>query len=521
MRGSYGLAGLVLPVLFVMAALMAVGFARYSTMLTLSGGVDFDPRGAPTLHMEGESRNFSIFRGDEEFTPDSLAARVSAVSEAEGDITAAIRRECARGEMTIACPVSWREWGLGSYTITYRVEDSAGRPAQPIVVRVDIWKFINIRNGSRHVAALDSNGAVWTFGWNSEGQRGIGSSVSSAADFAAPTQIPQSAFGDLPVVDVSSAHHTSCAINVAGRAYCWGHNATGAVGDGTNTGRTAPVPVVMPEGVTFRQLSGSQGTAGNGLMGALGSDGNVYTWGQGAGLALGTGATANRNVPTRITETGDIVYAWQGNRGGAAVTESGEVYVWGANGDGQLAMGNTTAANATTSRPRLVNGLPAISRVAYGGYGTNGFVVALAVDGTVWGWGRAWGLRGVAGSQTTPVRIEGVSDVRQINAGADFTHMVVGDELYSVGYNNYGELLLGDTSTRREPTLSGLENIAGNVGMVTGGYDNAYALSRDGTMVFGVGFSNAVGQSFGSTEVWTTTTNRAVGWTIRAPMVEW
>jgi len=502
-----------------------ISFARVSNTLLVTGHGQFDPFGPPVLISSSPNRNLEIFRGDSAFTPAQLTARMSALSELDGDLTAAITRECTRGETVVACPSSWRDWEMGTYTITYRVSDSMGREAEPIVIEIDIWQFIQIANGRRHGVALGSNGSVWTWGWNNNGQRGIGSSSSSAAGFRAPTRLPQSAFGNLPAMDIATGIDSSCALNVAGAAFCWGDNANGQIGDGTSpTDRLSPVPVLMPAGITFRQISGSDGGGTvAGAFGALGSDGNAYTWGNGNTFALGTGSTANQNRPTRITDTGNLVYVSQGRRGGVALTDDGRVMVWGANTHGNLALGNTTAANAATSRPTIVNGLPDnITQVSYGGHGVYGFVVVLTESGEVWAWGRAAGIRGTFTNQTTPIRLPNApSNVRFIKAGADFTHMVVGNDVWGVGWNNFGETFSGNTSTQTTPFRSPLANIAGNVSMTAGGYDNAFILSVDGTTVWGVGFSDGPSQSFGSTVIQATSTGTAIPWTITSPRVEW
>ena len=517
---------LLLAVVLSSIIILSVGivFAQYTGTLSIEGSAHFQYTNAPTLVLSNPSTNFSIFRGNTNFTPAQLTTRLTALSELDGDITPSIYRECSQNEISIPCPDSWREWEAGDYTMTYHVIDSLGRPSLPVVMNISIWNFIDIEFSMYHGVALGSDGSVWTWGANGDGQRGLGNTT-SASNYPTPTQIPQSALGDLPAVSIAAGGNTSCAVNIAGVAYCWGAGGSGEIGNGsTSSVVSSPTAVLMPAGVSFKQISASKGTSNPGSFGAVGSDGNVYVWGSGTGYTLGTGNTSNRSSPIKITSTDDIVYASQGNRGGAAVTESGQVYVWGANNYGQLALGNTSAANATTSKPNLVAGITDVSRVSYGGYSNYGFIIALKTNGDVWGWGWGYGIRGSASpsSQTTPIQIAGVSDIRYINAAADFTHFVTGNQVYAVGYANYGELFGGNTTTRNTPTLSTLANVADNVGLIAGGYSNAFMLDKDGVMVWGIGYSSADNQSFGS-NTWpagSNSTNAVIPWTINTPVIE-
>jgi alpha-tubulin suppressor-like RCC1 family protein len=294
------------------------------------------------------------------------------------------------------------------------------------------------------------------------------------------------------------------------------------LGNGGTADKSSPTAVTMPSGIGFTQLSGSHGTEVAATFGALGSDGNVYVWGNGGAYRLGTGSTSNSTTPAKITSSGDFVQAYQGNMGGAAINSAGQVYVWGANNHGQLALGNTTAATATTSTPHLVSSLSDVTQVSYGGYAAYGFILALKSDGNVWVWGWLYGPNGsYADNQTTPAQVAGISGVRFINAGADFQHYVVGNDVYAAGYADNGELFGGGTTRQNTPTLSTMANIAGNVGITAGGYNNAYILSIDGTMLWGVGFCDTTGQEFGSSVRQTTSTSTAIPWTITTPFKEW
>jgi hypothetical protein len=56
----------------------------------------------------------------------------------------------------------------------------------------------------------------------------------------------------VPILEetLTAGHMHTCGLTVEGRAYCWGNNYAGALGDGTKTNRLVPTPVAG--GLTFR-----------------------------------------------------------------------------------------------------------------------------------------------------------------------------------------------------------------------------------------------------------------------------
>ena len=88
--------------------------------------------------------------------------------------------------------------------------------------------------------------------------------------------------------------HT-CGLTLASVALCWGTNSDGQVGDGTTTSRSAPVRVAG--GVTFRGL-----TAPALGFHTCGVDQNnrAYCWGLNSSGQLGDGTTTRRLTPTPV-----------------------------------------------------------------------------------------------------------------------------------------------------------------------------------------------------------------------------
>src|SRR5262249_25525154 len=92
-------------------------------------------------------------------------------------------------------------------------------------------------------------------------------------------------FGHLAAGNLS---HT-CAVTTGNRAYCWGYNFVGALGDGSNTDRSLPTAVLG--GLQFRAVSpGSYHTCG------IAMDNRVYCWGHNAYGQLGNGSNAGPQI---------------------------------------------------------------------------------------------------------------------------------------------------------------------------------------------------------------------------------
>jgi alpha-tubulin suppressor-like RCC1 family protein len=84
--------------------------------------------------------------------------------------------------------------------------------------------------------------------------------------------------------------------DVSGAPYAWGDNSFGELGDGTTTQHDSPEPVALATGVTATAVS-----AGTIFSLAIGSDGNLYAWGDNTAGELGDGTTTSHNSPEVIT----------------------------------------------------------------------------------------------------------------------------------------------------------------------------------------------------------------------------
>ncbi|WP_313839939.1 InlB B-repeat-containing protein, partial [Bifidobacterium kimbladii] len=105
-------------------------------------------------------------------------------------------------------------------------------------------------------------------------------------------------------ISASTNGYFSLAVGSDGNAYAWGYNNTGQLGDGTRDDKHAPVMVRKPDRSTYPDLPADftyvQVSAGGSYSLAVGSDGNAYAWGSNFYGQLGDGTYSGRYAPVRV-----------------------------------------------------------------------------------------------------------------------------------------------------------------------------------------------------------------------------
>jgi len=299
-------------------------------------------------------------------------------------------------------------------------------------------QFRSVSAGTYHTCGITIDSRLYCWGWNSYGQLGIGS---SAWDNPVPTEV--SGGRGYKAVEACETH--TCAIATDDRAYCWGRNRKGQLGNGTLTNHTAPVAVAR--GLTFRQIS-----AGYEHSCGVTADNRAYCWGQNPLGQLGDGTTTQRTKPQAVVGGLLFLHVRAGQNHTCGLATSGKDYCWGDDHHGELGDGDART-EPRRSPIGVVGGL--LFRQVDADILDNSCGVTTTYKAYCWGYNNANQLGDGAGKMRTwPRAVAGGLSFRWIGAGGIHTCAVTpSNRAYCWGFNGYGALGDGTEQDATTPVI--------------------------------------------------------------------
>jgi len=343
-------------------------------------------------------------------------------------------------------------------------------PSAPVAATTATASLVSA--GDAHSCALLTSGAVKCWGNNAFGQLGDGTQASST------TPVDTAGLSDAVAVGAGYTH--TCAVTSEGAAKCWGYNLHGEIGNGS-----ASLFVTTPSTPSGLGSGVDSVASGNGHSCALLTTGAVQCWGYNAYGQLGDGTTTDRATPVSVSGlSSGVTTIAVGRRQSCAIMSAGDVLCWGLNTAGQLGVGTQTGPEtcdgiACSRTPVSVPGVSGAASIASGGFHTCAITSA--------GGAKCWGANtngqvgdGTFDTRPSPVDVSGLtSGVAAIAMGGLHSCAIMSAGAAKCwGRDADGELGDGATTDSNVPIdVSGLASGVAAIGL---GYNHSCALLDGG-----------------------------------------
>ena len=316
--------------------------------------------------------------------------------------------------------------------------------SSPVQVPGTTWQYLGRAAASSsdtdHALAVKTDGTLWAWGSNGNGQLGQNSEVK----YSSPIQIGGGTdWGSYMEVTKGS----SFAIKTDGTLWAWGHNESGYGRLGLNNKTSYSSPTQIP-GTTWDKIS----THGYTTM-ATKTNGELWTWGNSAIGQLGLNGPVNTNYssPKQVPGTTWASDMTGGNNWSAAIKTDGTLWTWGYNNKGQLGQNQDGGPGAglsnAKSSPVQVGSDTTWSKIS----GHSSGIVAIKTDGTLWSWGQ--NNNGQLGHNnevqySSPTQVPGTTWSNLISIGGSTIATKTDGTLWAWGDNSEGGQLGQNNTTK-------------------------------------------------------------------------
>ena len=272
-------------------------------------------------------------------------------------------------EMSYDPPGNLFAWGSGTYG--QNAQNNTTSYSSPVQIgSSDDWSFAYAGDGYGG-SGLKSDGTLWTWGRSNYGQ--LAQNQPNAADRSSPVQIP----GTWANAAFTGGSGATFAVKSDGTAWFWGNGSYGCAGLGNKTQYSSPVQLPGTGWDNDHKKLGGYGFA----LWVIKDNGSLWSWGLNEYGQLGHNDKNERLSPVQVGT--DNTWASVGKSGlfcVGAVKTNGTLWTWGRNNTNQLGQGNQTEYQS----PKQVGTDNTWSRVQCSGYH---FMLATKTDGTLWSWG--------------------------------------------------------------------------------------------------------------------------------------
>jgi alpha-tubulin suppressor-like RCC1 family protein len=304
------------------------------------------------------------------------------------------------------------------------------------------WK--EVYAGGSHVIAIKNDGTLWAWGNCTFGQAGLG----AGSDV---NDVPAQIGTDNDWVKAATGYASTYVLKKSGLLYCCGFNFFGELGDSSNDNLFTLKPVWG--NYHFKDVS-----AGSLHAAAVGTDGTLWAWGYGQDGELGQGVIKSSIYPIRVGKDSDWVAVAAGGQFTIALKKDGSIWSWGAGSKGQLGQGNSSISLV----PMQIGTDKDWRSIACG----SEFAFGIKTNNTLYGWGdNKYGEISADSVQANiPANVDSSKDWISISGATPYVvnqtsltilgHHAIGlkasnNGFCGAGINNYSQLGNDDTAIIR------------------------------------------------------------------------
>ena len=221
-------------------------------------------------------------------------------------------------------------WGANSSGKLGQNEGPSVSYSSPIQIPGTWSTVCNTQLGGAFGGGIKTDGTLWLWGKNEEGQ--LGNNQRQSDGVSSPIQIPGTTWSH-----VSGGQNITVATKTDGTAWAWGNNLWGPLGQNDRTTRSSPVQI---PGTSWASID-----AGERGAGGVKTDGTLWMWGYNGGYgSLGQNNEVNYSSPVQIpgttwsTSVDDLMV---GQYLTMAIKTDGTLWSWGYNNKGQAGLNFT------------------------------------------------------------------------------------------------------------------------------------------------------------------------------------
>lgn len=214
-------------------------------------------------------------------------------------------------------------WGFGVYgQLGYVVPNKFTAIPREIP---GLSNIVEIAAGKFHSLAIDSQGNVWTWGCNRNGQLGLGNLV----DKHEPTKLSFY----LPIIHIAVGYYHSFIVDVEGDVWGFGYNEMGQLGTGDKIDKIVPQRITTLPPIKSISCNRTYSVF-------LSHVGTLFSVGENNNGQLGQGNVKCLTTPIEVPNISHVTQLSAGEEHVLALDQFGKVWGFGCNKSAQLATGD-------------------------------------------------------------------------------------------------------------------------------------------------------------------------------------